>query len=261
MQYRNRSYSTTLGRFVSRDPEGYADSWSLYTYVVGLPTRRSDPLGALAWPDVEPDLESDTPDLQNYLPDVDRLPYRGCQLAGGFRVCASPWYLWPGHVVPSGRDEIATRPVPGTPGLWIETHYACAYWFRYVFSAGIVLDEDGQPVYDDAGQPVHGWHYQLEWQVDEFSVVRPSPLHSWGVDVPITIPLPYDQSVELATPPILRMWAGEAGTKAYTYALKSRSRPPGLTFQEWVMGRQQDPDYPFLTGLPPEEEEASLSDE
>jgi RHS repeat-associated protein len=45
MQYRNRSYSTTLGRFVSRDPLEYAGSYSLYDYVVSSPTVVGDPMG------------------------------------------------------------------------------------------------------------------------------------------------------------------------------------------------------------------------
>jgi RHS repeat-associated protein len=45
MQYRNRSYSTVLGRFVSRDPLEYAGSYSLYDYVVSSPTVVGDPMG------------------------------------------------------------------------------------------------------------------------------------------------------------------------------------------------------------------------
>ena len=31
LYYRNRYHSTTLGRFISRDPQGYADSYNLYS--------------------------------------------------------------------------------------------------------------------------------------------------------------------------------------------------------------------------------------
>ncbi|KPK58619.1 MAG: hypothetical protein AMK73_09160 [Planctomycetes bacterium SM23_32] len=45
MQYRHRWYSPTLGRFVSRDPLGYADGMALYGYVLGMPTLHTDPEG------------------------------------------------------------------------------------------------------------------------------------------------------------------------------------------------------------------------
>jgi RHS repeat-associated protein len=47
MQYRNRSYSTTLGRFVSRDPAGHEDALCLYLYALDVPTRAGDPRGLL----------------------------------------------------------------------------------------------------------------------------------------------------------------------------------------------------------------------
>jgi RHS repeat-associated protein len=46
MQYRHRSYSTALGRFVSRDPAGYADGLLLYGYCGSQPKRAVDPTGA-----------------------------------------------------------------------------------------------------------------------------------------------------------------------------------------------------------------------
>jgi RHS repeat-associated protein len=44
MQYRHRNYHTTLGRFISRDPEG---SWwlSLYEYAGSRPCQEPDPSG------------------------------------------------------------------------------------------------------------------------------------------------------------------------------------------------------------------------
>ena len=45
MQYRNRYYDPTLGRFTSRDPLGYEDALNLYLFVDGIPTSRIDPLG------------------------------------------------------------------------------------------------------------------------------------------------------------------------------------------------------------------------
>jgi RHS repeat-associated protein len=47
MYYKNRYYSTALGRFISRDPIGYwgAANGSLYEYVAGAPTNWVDPLG------------------------------------------------------------------------------------------------------------------------------------------------------------------------------------------------------------------------
>ncbi len=49
--YRNRYYSATLGRFVTRDPMGYFEGYNLYEYVNTRPNLRPDPmgLGVLAW--------------------------------------------------------------------------------------------------------------------------------------------------------------------------------------------------------------------
>ncbi|MBI2481868.1 MAG: RHS repeat-associated core domain-containing protein [Planctomycetia bacterium] len=44
--YRNRYYDTQLGRFLRRDPMGYAGSeWNLYEYVDAKPTYYVDPMG------------------------------------------------------------------------------------------------------------------------------------------------------------------------------------------------------------------------
>ena len=43
--YRARYYHQELGRFLSRDPVGYADDMSLYIYVMGSPTTGVDPSG------------------------------------------------------------------------------------------------------------------------------------------------------------------------------------------------------------------------
>ena len=46
--YRARYYSPVLGRFISRDPIGYADSMNLYEYVRGMAVDAVDPMGNLA---------------------------------------------------------------------------------------------------------------------------------------------------------------------------------------------------------------------
>ncbi|MFQ5691379.1 MAG: RHS repeat-associated core domain-containing protein, partial [Gemmatimonadota bacterium] len=43
--YRNRSYSSTLGRFLQRDPIGLIDSPVLYEYARNSPANYIDPLG------------------------------------------------------------------------------------------------------------------------------------------------------------------------------------------------------------------------
>jgi len=44
--YKNRYYSSSQGRFISRDPIGYGDSFLLYQYCAGNPIDRTDPEGA-----------------------------------------------------------------------------------------------------------------------------------------------------------------------------------------------------------------------
>ena len=48
-QYRNRYYSSELGRFLSRDPIGYWAGLSLYRYVDNEPMSATDPLGEYPW--------------------------------------------------------------------------------------------------------------------------------------------------------------------------------------------------------------------
>jgi len=43
-------YHPTLGRWVQRDPMGYVDGSSLYTYVRSAPTQNTDRLGLFAPP-------------------------------------------------------------------------------------------------------------------------------------------------------------------------------------------------------------------
>ena len=43
--YRNRIYSSTLGRFLQRDPAGYVDGLNLYAYVKNNPLKYTDAMG------------------------------------------------------------------------------------------------------------------------------------------------------------------------------------------------------------------------
>ncbi len=45
--YRNRYYSPEMGRFMSLDPLGYADSFTAYAYVLSDPVNNSDPYGLI----------------------------------------------------------------------------------------------------------------------------------------------------------------------------------------------------------------------
>jgi RHS repeat-associated protein len=45
LYYRQRYYNPALGRFMTRDPQGYADSLNLYEYVNSNPINRVDPFG------------------------------------------------------------------------------------------------------------------------------------------------------------------------------------------------------------------------
>ncbi len=46
--YRNRMYSPTLARFISKDPKGYLDGMNLYAYVKNNPLKFLDPMGTTA---------------------------------------------------------------------------------------------------------------------------------------------------------------------------------------------------------------------
>ena len=54
MYYRNRYYSTVLGRFVTRDPLGYEDGMGLYAYTDGNPINHRDALGLASFHSCEP---------------------------------------------------------------------------------------------------------------------------------------------------------------------------------------------------------------
>lgn len=64
-QYRFRDYSAGLGRFKQRDPLGFADDLSHYTYVGDNPLTRTDPLGQ-SWFD-----EFANSQVGGYLADLD----------------------------------------------------------------------------------------------------------------------------------------------------------------------------------------------
>src|SRR5690606_3276875 len=45
---RHRNYAPDLGRWINRDPAGYADGMNVYMYVRSMPLRAIDPTGLLA---------------------------------------------------------------------------------------------------------------------------------------------------------------------------------------------------------------------
>jgi len=47
--YRNRMYSSELGRFISKDPKGYVDGMNLYSYVKNNPLKYLDAMGTTAY--------------------------------------------------------------------------------------------------------------------------------------------------------------------------------------------------------------------
>jgi RHS repeat-associated protein len=53
--YRNRYYSATLGRFVTRDPKGYGDGYNLYQFAGSRVLRATDPIG-LDYIDIQGDV-------------------------------------------------------------------------------------------------------------------------------------------------------------------------------------------------------------
>jgi RHS repeat-associated protein len=52
--YKNRMYSTTLGRFIETDPIGYGDGLNWYAYVHNQPINKSDPMGLCGGPNEGP---------------------------------------------------------------------------------------------------------------------------------------------------------------------------------------------------------------
>jgi len=49
LQYRHRSYSPHVGRFISRDSVGYLDGLHTYLYTASDPVQHADPLGLTCW--------------------------------------------------------------------------------------------------------------------------------------------------------------------------------------------------------------------
>jgi RHS repeat-associated protein len=54
MQFRNRDYSMSLGRWMQKDPAGFVDGMSLYQYAGNAPAARVDPLGLQDQPTATP---------------------------------------------------------------------------------------------------------------------------------------------------------------------------------------------------------------
>ncbi len=78
MLYRNRYYSTDLGRFVSRDPIGYeGDGVNLLRYVGNSPIMFSDPEGLQRIIDMSCILGGTPQECANYPPYVNRPPLMG----------------------------------------------------------------------------------------------------------------------------------------------------------------------------------------
>ncbi len=91
--YRHRIYSAELGRFVSRDPIGYAGSiGNVYWYCSGRPTRSTDPLGTREQPPKGPPLQGPPPPPM--IRDPDEAAERGYD----------PRYLDPSYPPPGQRE-------------------------------------------------------------------------------------------------------------------------------------------------------------
>jgi RHS repeat-associated protein len=57
--YKNRYYSTDLGRFLTRDPNDYQTGWNLYEYARGGPTKFTDPTGEITVQPIDRYLSAD----------------------------------------------------------------------------------------------------------------------------------------------------------------------------------------------------------
>lgn len=82
--YRRRAYDPATGRFLQRDPLGYVDGPSLYTYVSGRPTLCSDPLGLQGERKLTPEQERTQSNIATMLEVLRQLGPSGKILAGMF---------------------------------------------------------------------------------------------------------------------------------------------------------------------------------
>ena len=78
--YKNRYYSTSQGRFISRDPIKYLGGINLYAYVLGAPLYYVDPLGL--WP--EGTIDGGTGEGHSNLPGFGRVDNKGRQIGDSY---------------------------------------------------------------------------------------------------------------------------------------------------------------------------------
>ncbi len=114
MLYRNRFYSPSLGRFVTRDPIGYrGEDENLYRYIENSSLSWIDPDGLVKWspyPGVGPYIETTTPPPPKPEPTCFSYDFRTNQ--------SSSWY--PDHAyIRYGTLDIYGKPHKGTEGVGI----------------------------------------------------------------------------------------------------------------------------------------------
>ncbi|MBL8881074.1 MAG: hypothetical protein JNG88_18315, partial [Phycisphaerales bacterium] len=167
-QNRYRTLNSVVGRFLQRDPLGYADSENLYIYVVTNPTSALDSMGLCQepiWPDMKLWIEQGVPppgyELGRSLSDAEFgrwiweslfnptaewvLRRTGQLFSGiwGMPVLKNDW-----KQVVFKRSWWTTIRVISTKG--VETQYAIKSWLRWITSASFMDSPAARKAFKEA---------------------------------------------------------------------------------------------------------------
>ena len=86
--YRARYLNPALGRFMSRDPKGYADSLNLYQYALLNPLRFLDPRGTATVAECdEHSISFDIDSLKKYIPGFMKKYFKSAGFTGAYKTC------------------------------------------------------------------------------------------------------------------------------------------------------------------------------
>ena len=202
---RHRMYHATLGRWMQRDPIGYADGMGLCEYARSEPTGATDPHGTVSW---GLDLKSYRPKPGGRLDDWANWDYQDCVLTAGLRIQS----LWQGHWAPAAKAAFKAQVKAAIESAFNNAGYKL-YPTQQVYETHVYGGEDVSGKHVErtnccpcrwsgvalkiavAFVPDSKWSFSEDWEVDVQVPARRSSSRTspplWGrLDSQDTIPTP-----------------------------------------------------------------------